>query len=323
MVLKALKTLKAPKKLPVKYATALLVVVLLTLAVVLVVLAHGHNFAVFDAKGQIAAQQRNLFLFASILSLGVVLPVFAMTFFIVWKYREGKKAEYRPEWEQSALAETVWWGLPTVLIIVLSIVTWNSSHHLDPFRPLESNKKPLKVQVVALQWKWLFIYPEQNIATVNYVRIPEDTPVDFEITSDAPMNSFWIPQLGGQVYAMSGMSTHLHLMADAPGVYRGTSANISGFGFANMKFKAESVTDSNFAAWVQQVKASPKTLDKTGYLKLAKPDEKMTPVAYYASLPKELYDSVVMKYMAPGHTAPHMDAGPKAEHNHHETEDAQ
>ena len=319
--------LKVPDiRLAPKHVAALLVLFVVLFTALLIFLTQGHNFAVFDTKGVIADQQRNLFLFGSILSLGVVLPVFAMTFFIVWKYREGKKAEYRPDWEQSALAETVWWGFPTLLIIVLSVVTWNSSHHLDPFRSLESNKKPLKVQVVALQWKWLFIYPEQNIATLNYLRFPEDRPVDFEITSDAPMNSFWIPQLGGQIYAMSGMSTELHLMADEPGIYRGTSANISGHGFANMKFNAEAVSEGNFADWVAKVKASPKTLSHADYTQLAEPDDHLVPATYYASLPKDLYDTVVMKYMMPGHGEPAKVDSHEDQHQHgspHEMKDMQ
>ena len=132
------------------------------------------------------------------LSLIVVIPVYIMLFLFAWKYREGNtKAKYSPDWDHSALLETIWWTVPLLLITILSVVTWNSSHDLDPFRPLNSSVKPVKIQVVALQWKWLFIYPEQNIASVNYVEFPVNTPVDFEITADAPMNSFWIPQVGG------------------------------------------------------------------------------------------------------------------------------
>jgi cytochrome o ubiquinol oxidase subunit 2 len=196
------------------------------------------NIEVFNPKGSIAEKQRNLIIFASLLSLLVIIPVYILTFTFLFKYREtNKKARYTPDWDHNRIYETIWWGIPIAVILLLSIVTWNSTHALDPYKPLSSSEKPLDIQVVALQWKWLFIYPEQNVATVNYVQIPVNRPVTFTITSDAPMNSLWIPQLGGQIYAMSGMSTQLHLIANHAGSYNGSSANISGEGFAGMRFK--------------------------------------------------------------------------------------
>jgi cytochrome o ubiquinol oxidase subunit 2 len=193
------------------------------------------------------------------------------------------------------------------------VVTWNSSHNLDPYKPLASNVKPLTIQVVALQWKWLFIYPEQGIATVNFAQIPEDVPINFEITSDAPMNSFWIPQLGGQIYAMPGMSTKLHLMAEEPGDYRGSSANISGEGYWAMRFTTRASSQEKFDDWVAEVKTSKQWLDAAEYKQLAKPSED-EPQIFYSAFDDDLYDTVVMKYMSPGMIAGQ--AAQKPEHNH-------
>jgi cytochrome o ubiquinol oxidase subunit 2 len=259
------------------------------------------DIALLEPTGTVAEQQRNLLVIGSLLSLIIVVPVFGLTFFIAWKYREGnKKAKYQPEWDRSKLVESIWWGVPLALILVLSIIAWKSSHDLDPFKELESDKKPLTVQVVALQWKWLFIYPEQGIASVNFVQFPEDRPVTFKITSDAPMNSFWIPKLGGQIYAMAGMETKLHLMASQTGSYEGSSANISGEGFAGMKFTAKASSEADFKAWADSVKQTAgHTLDQEEYAQLAEPS-KNNPVAYYSSVEQGLFDTVIMKYMTPG-----------------------
>lgn len=259
----------------------------------------SQNIALLNPKGSIADQQTNLLIFASALSLIVVIPVFTLAIYISWKYRaSNKSAKYSPEKDGNRLLETTWWLIPSILIVILSVVTWKTSHQLDPFKPLEAeNTKPLKVQVVALEWKWLFIYPEQNIATVNYVQFPEKTPVNFEITADAPMNSFWIPQLGGQIYAMSGMTTKLHLIADQPGEYDGRSANLSGEGFSGMKFKAKSSSQSDFDSWINEVKQKPDKLTAAEYVKLAKPSSN-TPPLFYSSCEKGLYGSIINKYMS-------------------------
>jgi len=262
-------------------------------------LIKDETVAVLDPKGTIAAQQKDLLIFASALSLIIIVPVFALTFGIVWKYHEGsKRAKYMPNWASSKRAEALWWGIPLILIVILSVVIWISSHSLDPYKPLVSDKKPLTVQVIALQWKWLFIYPEQNIASVNYLHIPVDRPISFELTSDAPMNSFWIPQLGGQVYAMSGMTTKLHLMASEAGTYHGMTANISGKGYADMTFDTKAVAQPDFDEWVLQAQRNGNPLTTTGYDQLASPTEK-NPVTIYSSRPSDLYDTVVMKYMMP------------------------
>ena len=280
-----------------------------------VMLLRGTNLAVLNPKGTIAQDQMDLIVFTSALSLLIVVPVFALTIYISLKYRAGnKKAKYNPEWDHSRTAEAIWWIVPLALITVLAVVTWVTTHKLDPYKPLASDKKPITVQVIALQWKWLFIYPDQNIATVNYLQFPEDTPVNFQITADAPMNSFWIPQLGGQVYAMAGMQTKLHLQASSIGEYRGSSANISGEGFAGMAFTAKATSESDFTKWVANSKKSDKELTTAEYDALARPSEKNPPATYTIS-DKKLYDAVMAKYMTPG-MSPESDAGSAAAGGH-------
>lgn len=260
----------------------------------------NNDIPILDPQGMIAGQQRSLMGIAVGLMLLVVIPVFILAAYISWKYRaSNKKAKHSPDWDHNNTLEAIWWGFPLLLIIILSVITFQSSHTLDPFRKIESNKPAVEIQVVALQWRWLFIYPEHNIATINEIKFPEKTPVNFTITSDAPMNSFWIPALGGQVYAMSGMSTKLHLMADKLGSYNGASANISGEGFSGMKFKAYSTTDTEYKNWIQDIKSTGQPLNLGAYHKLALPS-KNSSVAYYKLEDPELYDKIIMKYMGHG-----------------------
>jgi cytochrome o ubiquinol oxidase subunit 2 len=236
---------------------------------------------------------------ASLLMLIVIIPVFVLTWAFAWRYREGNtKAKHTPDWEHNYIAEYCWWGVPVVIVVILAILTWKSTHDLNPFTPLVNGKKPVSIQVVSLQWKWLFIYPEQGIATLNYVQFPEKTPINFEITSDAPMNSFWIPQLGGQIYSMPAMRSKLHLIANEPGSFRGVSANISGKGFAGMRFVAEASTDADFEKWVAGVKGSSNHLNWDGYQKLVEPSEYNSVEYYNLALPN-LFDEILMKYMSP------------------------
>jgi cytochrome o ubiquinol oxidase subunit 2 len=180
---------------------------------------------------------------------------------------------------------------------VLGLITWRGCHELDPFKPIPAENE-MRIQVVALRWKWLFIYPDHHIATVNYFRFPKDTAVRFEITADAPMNSFWIPQLGGQIYAMPGMRSELNLIAHETGQFRGSSANISGKGFASMVFTAEAATNENFEEWVQIVRGSPKMLSDAEYDRLAEPSE-YNPASFYVLDTDGLFDRIAMKYMVP------------------------
>lgn len=255
-----------------------------------------------DPKGIIALKEYNLLVFTTMLGFVIVVPVFILAIAIAWRYREGNtKAKYTPNVSGNRIAEVVWWGIPIILITVLSVVTWTSTHDLDPHKPLVSDVTPVKVQVVALDWKWLFIYPEQNIASVNLVQFPVNTPVNFEITADAPMNSFWIPQLGGQIYAMAGMTTKLHLNATEKGDYKGSSANISGEGFSGMRFTARASSKDDFDAWVKSVKSSNLHLTNAEYSTLAKQSTDH-PVTRYASSADGLYDTILMKYMMPAET---------------------
>jgi len=277
------------------------------LAIVVIVLAvayfRQHPVAVLDPKGVIADKEFRLMVTAAILSAVVIIPVFVLTFTVAWKYRaSNKRAKHAPDWDHNTALELTWWGIPCAIILVLAVLAWTSSHQLDPYRKLSATTKPLAVQVVALQWKWLFIYPAQHVATVNFLPIPVGTPIDFSITSDAPMNSFWIPQLGGQVYAMSGMQTQLHLMADRPGTYYGASANISGAGFASMNFTADAMTQTDFARWVSYARQAKQHLTQDSYAQLAKPSQN-TPLGAYVADDDNLYGTILMKYM------PAMDMG--------------
>lgn len=261
-----------------------------------IVLLEKKDFVVLVTKGWIAHEEKSLIIISLLLMCIVVVPAIAMTIFFSWKYREGKGAKYTPNWDNSHIAEAIWWGVPFLIIIVLSVITWRSSHQLDPFKPLEHEKKPMVIQAVALQWKWLFLYPEQGIATVNYVEFPEKTPIAFEITSDAPMNSFWIPQLGGQIYAMPGMKTKIHLIADETGVFRGSSANLSGEGFAGMKFDAIAVNQGEFDRWAASIQTVPKELTEDVYKELAKPSS-YNPKDEYTVKDSEMFDKIAMKPM--------------------------
>lgn len=282
---------------PLKFASAL--ILLFVLVALAVTYFHGRMIAVLDPKGIIAEQQRDLIVVATLLMLIVVIPVFILTFTFVWQYREKNRgARYQPEWDHSAPLEIAWWGIPLAIIAILSVIIWQSSHALDPYQPLQSDVEPVEVQVVALEWKWLFIYPEHDIATVNYLAIPEDTPINFSITADAPMNSFWIPSLGGQVYAMAGMQTRLHLMADEPGEYQGSSANLSGKGFAGMKFVTHAMTEEEFSNWKTAVSSNGATLDKSEYRQLSAPSQDVAP-RFYGGHDPELYATIIMKYMSP------------------------
>ena len=233
----------------------------------------GGDMVLLNSKGPVAEGQSNLMLTAIYLMLLVVIPSALMALWFGWKYRASNKdADYAPTWAHSTAIEVVVWGIPVIIIGILAWLTWWGSHKYDPYRPLESDKAPLTVQVIAEQFKWIFIYPEQGIATVNEIRFPEKTPVSLRLTSNFTMNSFFIPALGGQIYAMAGMQTHLNLLADetspAEG-FRGFSSNYSGYGFSQMRFRAHAVTDAQFAEWVSAVKAgngssvNPEAVQKT------------------------------------------------------------
>lgn len=275
----------------------LLVVGLIGFALFLITFIGSHNMGVLNPKGIIALAEKNLLVTAVSLMLIVIIPVFIMLFSFAWRYRESNtEATYSPDWHENSKLEITWWSIPAIIIIILATLTWKSTHELDPYRSLESNVKPIVVQVVALDWKWLFIYPEQGIATVNFLEIPKNTPIDFEITADAPMNGFWIPQLGGQVYAMTGMTAQLHLLATEEGDYAGVSSNFSGDGFSGMKFVTRVATEKDFDNWITEVRSAPYSLTHVVYTELAK-QSKNNPVVYYSSVEENLYSTIMMKFM--------------------------
>lgn len=254
------------------------------------------NLVVFNPKGQVATDERDLIILATGLMLLVVVPVIVMMFVFAYRYRAtNKKARYSPRWASSHKIEAVVWGVPLLIIIVLGWVTWETTHALDPYRPLESDTPPINVQVVATDWKWLFIYPDLGIASVNELALPVHTPVSFTVTSDAAMTSFFIPALGGQIYAMAGMQTKLHLIANEIGEFRGIAANYNGPGFSDMHFTTLSLSTADFQTWVTKVKGAATSLDHSAYAQLAKPTLKH-PVTYYSAVQERLFLDIVDKY---------------------------
>ncbi|WP_429410819.1 ubiquinol oxidase subunit II [Paraburkholderia sp. WSM4174] len=249
-----------------------------------------------NPKGSVGLAERDLIATSVWAMLIVVVPVILMTLFFAWRYRaSNRNADYQPGWTHSTAVEVVVWTIPTLIILFLAVLTWRTTHELDPYRPLESQVKPINVEVVALDWKWLFIYPDLGIASVNQLAIPVGTPVNFRITSDTVMNSFFIPQLGGQIYAMAGMQTRLHLIADHAGDYAGTAANFSGKGFSDMKFRTLASSPEDFNAWVAKVRASSDRLDMDRYHAVSEPSEK-DPVRYFSTVDPKLFNNIIARY---------------------------
>jgi cytochrome o ubiquinol oxidase subunit 2 len=255
---------------------------------------------VFDPQGPIALYERNLIILAVALMLLVAIPMLILLYAFAWKYRAGnKKSKYDPDHVGNIWKQLLWWVIPGIIIVAIAVINWQSTHALDPFTPIVSDNPPLTIEVVALQWKWLFIYPAQGIATVNYVQFPQATPVHFVLTADAPMSSFWIPQLGSQIYAMAAMQTQLYLEASSTGEYIGKDTEINGAGYAGMTFTAQSVSQNDFNAWVASVKAASNTLTMADYNDTLLPPSEYAPSSSYSSVEPSLYDTILMKYMIP------------------------
>jgi len=267
----------------------------------------GCDLTLLDPKGSVGVAEKSLIATATGAMLLVVVPVIVLTLLFAWRYRaSNRKATYAPKWSHSTGIELVVWAIPSLIILFLAILTWKTSHELDPYKPLQSDVKPINVEVVALDWKWLFIYPDLGIATVNQLAVPVGTPVAFRITSDSVMNSFFIPQLGTQVYAMAGMQTQLHLIADHAGDYAGLSANYSGAGFSDMKFRTLAQSPEEFEAWVAKVRATPERLSMDEYASVSQPSEK-APVQYFSSVDPKLFHNIIAKYND-GHVTDFRDA---------------
>lgn len=265
--------------------------------VVLCLLLTGCSSALLDPKGQIGVEQRSLILTSFGLMLIVVIPVIAMTLLFGWRYRRNNlTAKYLPDWAHSNAIEVAVWTVPCLIIAILAFLTWKTSHSLDPHKPIVSEAEPMEIQAVSLDWKWLFIYPEQGIASVNELAFPVDTPVRFRVSSGSVMNAFFIPHLGSQIYAMAGMDNDVHLIADETGTYPGRSTNYSGAGFSGMTFDAHVTSPAEFDAWVETVRAANETLSyPERYSDLAKPSE-YHPVEYFSAVPDDLYESILTSF---------------------------
>ena len=262
-------------------------------------LLSGCTEGVLDPKGPIASAERQILLNSLGIMLAIVIPTILATLGVAYWYRSSNaRARYLPDFEYSGRLELLVWSIPIMTVLLVGGVAWVGSHDLDPPKPIASAVKPIRVQVVSLDWKWLFIYPEQGIATVNQLTIPVGTPVSFELTSSGVMNSFWVPQLGGQIYTMAGMTTRLHLQADHPGTYRGVSANYSGDGFADMRFNVDAVPAEKFAQWVDAARSAGPALDAQIYADLAKPSKAVAPFTYRTVAPR-LFDGIVSSVMQP------------------------
>ncbi|SHF66073.1 cytochrome o ubiquinol oxidase subunit 2 [Kaistia soli DSM 19436] len=273
------------------------------------VLLGGCNMVVLAPAGDVAVQQRDLIIVSTVLMLLVIVPVMALTVLFAWRYRHSnKEANYQPDWDHSTQFELVIWAAPLLIIICLGAVTWMGTHLLDPYRPLDrlaagqpvtQEVAPLRVEVVALDWKWLFIYPDYGIATVNELAAPVDRPIDFSITSSAVMNSFFIPALAGQIYAMPGMQTKLHAVINRAGTYEGFSANYSGAGFSQMKFAFHGLSTADFDTWIADGKKGQGGLDRAAYLQIERPSEAV-PVQRFASVDPDLYRRILNRCVEPG-----------------------
>lgn len=240
-----------------------------TVVLPLTLLLGGCELALFDSSGVTGKEIGDTILLTMGLMLIVVIPTILMSIWIPYKYHESKNEEsYDPEWEHSTKIEFLAWGVPVLITVVLAVIAFKTSYSLDPRKEIVSDKEPLTIQVVAMDWKWLFLYPEEKIATINEIAFPVDRPVEFLVTSQTTMNSLFIPKLGGQIYAMAGMENRINLMAHEAGEYRGISANYSGFGFAGMRFKAKATSDEEYQQWVEGVRASKVTLTDTEYGRL-------------------------------------------------------
>ncbi len=262
------------------------------------------KLVVLNPAGDVAAQQGDLVVIATMLMLLIIVPVIALTLWFAWRYRQGSRhaeTDYAPDWHHSTKLELVIWAAPLVIIIALGAITWITTHKLDPYRPLDriseqkalpENVKPLEVQVVSLDWKWLFVLPEQGIATVNELAAPVDRPIRFTLTSSTTMNAFYVPDLAGMIYTMPGMQTELNAVINQPGVFRGMSSHYSGAGFSGMNFRFHGLSEQDFEQWVARAKAEGQPLTRQAYLALAKPSERH-PVERFSSVEDGLFDRVV------------------------------
>lgn len=269
----------------------------------------GCNMVVLNPAGDVALQQRNIIFISTALMLLIIIPVIVLIILFAWRYRSGNTdATYDPEFDHSTSLELIIWSAPLLIIIALGGLTWWSTHKLDPFRPLERISagrpvdpaiKPLRIQVVSLDWKWLFIYPEQGIATVNELALPVDRPVRFDLTSTNMMNTFYAPTLAGMIYTMPGMRSTMHAVLNKPGDYKGFSGNYSGAGFSDMKFRLRGLPNADFDRWVAGVKGTVLPLNTANYRLLVRPSEKVAPI-HFATVDPDLFRRILERCVEPG-----------------------
>ena len=272
------------------------------------------DMVVLNPAGDVAAQQRDLLVMSTWLMLIIIIPVMALTVLFAWRYRHNnREARYEPDWHHSMRLELVIWSLPLLIIICLGALTWLGTHLLDPYRPLDrlapgqpipEDTRELQVNVVALDWKWLFIYPQYGVATVNELAVPVNRPLALKITSSSVMNSFYVPEMAGMIYAMPGMETRLHGVLNKAGESEGFSSNYSGAGFSGMKFKVRAVDDTQFKRWVAMARAGEQSLTRDSYLQLAKPSER-EPVRYFSAVDAQLYSAILGMCVEPGKMCMH------------------
>jgi cytochrome o ubiquinol oxidase subunit 2 len=256
-------------------------------------LTAGCNRGILDPVGPVAAAEKQILINSTAIMLAIIIPTMIATIAFAWWFRAGnRKAKYLPDWEYSGAIELVVWSIPALTVMLLGGIAWIGSHDLDPGRPLKSATPPLRVEVVSLDWKWLFIYPDQGIATVNQLVIPAGTPVSFRLTSATVWNVFFVPQMGTMIYTMPRMTTGLNLQADRPGAFDGLSAHFSGDGFPGMQFKVRSLPPDQFAMWAQGARGQGSALDARGYAELSKPSSYVKPMTYGGVAPG-LFDAIV------------------------------
>ena len=256
-------------------------------------LTAGCNRGIFDPIGPVASAEKQILINSTAIMLAIIIPTMIATVGFAWWFRRGnRKATYLPDWEYSGAVEMVVWGIPILTVMLLGGIAWIGSHDLDPGRPLKSTVPPLKVEVVSLDWKWLFIYPDQGIATVNQLVVPAGTPVSYRLTSATVWNTFWVPQMGTMIYTMPRMATRLNLQADRQGSFKGLSGHFSGDGFPGMEFQVQSLPADQFAMWAQGARGQGQALDGRSYAELSRPSSYVKPMTYGAVAPG-LFDAIV------------------------------
>jgi cytochrome o ubiquinol oxidase subunit 2 len=260
----------------------------------------GCSAALFDPRGPVGQAEKTILLDSLAIMLAIVVPTIVGALAVAWWFRAtNTKARYLPDWEFSGRIELVVWAIPLMTIILLGGVTWIGSHQLDPARPLASKSAPLEIQVVSLDWKWLFIYPDARVASVNELVVPAGVPLHFSLTSASVFNTFFVPQLGSMIYTMNGMTTQLNLQADEPGTFHGLSAHFSGDGFSDMNFQVHALPADGFAAWLKSARDGGRTLDTAGYNALARQGSPVAPTVY-AAVEADLFHRIVMRTLPPG-----------------------